>query len=110
VNVQDDPVLLRGPEPYDKAAVALNCVVKRDGVFYAYYHANTEYPWKDWTTCLARSRDLTRWEKYPGNPILERNSSSAVLVDPDGDGPAPGRLFTMHPEVRLHVNPGGDGL
>ena len=34
-NVKDDPVIAMGPEPYDKTAVALNQVVKRDGFYYA---------------------------------------------------------------------------
>jgi beta-1,2-mannobiose phosphorylase / 1,2-beta-oligomannan phosphorylase len=95
-NVSDDPVLGLGPEQYDKAAVAFNQVIKRDGVYYAVYHANAERPWKEWTTCLARSRDLIHWEKYPGNPIVKDNRSSGILVDtPDGL-----RLYTMHPDVR----------
>lgn len=97
-NVQEDPVLAMGPEPYDRAAVAMNQVVKRDGVYYAFYHANSERPWKDWTTCLARSRDLVHWEKYSGNPIIRNNCSSAVLVrTPAGED----RLYTMHPDVKL---------
>jgi hypothetical protein len=95
-NVQDTPVLALGPEPYDQAAVALNQVVKRGGVYYAFYHANAQRPWKDWTSNIARSRDLVHWEKYPGNPIVKDNCSSPILVNgPDGD-----RLYTMHPEVR----------
>ena len=31
-NVTDDPVIAMGPEPYDKAAVAVNQIVKRDGL------------------------------------------------------------------------------
>ena len=90
-------MLAMGPEPYDLHAVALNQIIKRDGVYYAFYHANAHRPWKDWTTNIARSRDLVHWEKYPGNPILRDNCSSAVLVrGPEGD-----RLYTMHPEVRL---------
>lgn len=100
-NVQDDPVLKMGPEPYDRAAVAVNQVVKRDGVYYAFYHANAERPWKDWTTCVARSRDLIHWEKYRGNPIIDRNCSSAILVD----GPRGSHLYTMHPEVRIYDHP-----
>ena len=95
-NVQDEPVLAMGPETYDKEAVAMNQVVKRNGVYYAFYHANASRPWKDWTSCVARSRDLVHWEKYPGNPIVKDNCSSPILVSgPDGD-----RLYTMHPEVR----------
>jgi beta-1,2-mannobiose phosphorylase / 1,2-beta-oligomannan phosphorylase len=103
-NVQDDPVLARGPEPYDRAAVAVNQVIKRDGVYYAFYHANANRPWKDWTTNVARSRDLVHWEKYPGNPIIQNNCSSAILVPtPKGD-----RLYTMHPDVKVFEPATGD--
>lgn len=101
-NVQDDPVLTMGPEPYDRTAVAINQVVKRDGVYYAYYHANASKPWRDWTTCIARSHDLVHWEKYAGNPILRENRSSAILVEePDGRS----HLYTMHPEIVRYSNP-----
>jgi hypothetical protein len=100
-NVKDDPVIAMGPEPYDKTAVALNQVVKRDGFYYAFYHANAHKPWKDWTTCLARSRDLIHWEKYPRNPIIQNNCSSAILVrTPQGED----RLYTMHPDVKMFVS------
>ncbi len=100
-NVNDDPVLAMGPEPYDKTAVAFNQIIKRDGVYYAFYHANSARPWKDWTTCVARSPDLVHWEKHPGNPIIQNNSSSGILVQaPDG-----ARFYTMHPEVRLFRGP-----
>jgi hypothetical protein len=98
-NVRDEPVLAMGPEAYDRYAVALDQVIRRDGVYYAYYHANAHKPWKDWTTCVARSRDLIRWEKYKGNPIIERDSSSGILVA----GPGGARFYTMHPEVRLYA-------
>jgi hypothetical protein len=97
-NVQDEPVLAMGPDPYDLHAVAVNQVVKRNGYYYAFYHANAHKPWKDWSTCVARSRDLIHWQKYPGNPIVKDNCSSAILVTtPHGD-----RLYTMHPEVRVY--------
>ena len=96
-NVQDTPVLAIGPEPYDSQAVAVNQIVKRDGVYYAFYHANAHRPWKDWTSNIARSKDLVHWEKYPGNPIVQGNRSSPILVSgPNGD-----RLYTMHPEVHV---------
>ena len=87
-----------GPEPYDQAAVAINQVVKRDGFYYAFYHANAQRPWKDWTTCVARSRDLVHWEKYPGNPIIQNNCSSAILVGHPAGRPA------------LHHAPGREGV
>jgi sucrose-6-phosphate hydrolase SacC (GH32 family) len=99
-NMQDEPVIAMGPEPYDKTAVALNQIVKRDGVYYAFYHANANRPWKDWTTCVARSSDLVHWEKYPGNPVIENNCSSAILVrTPQGKD----RLYTMHPDVKIFI-------
>jgi hypothetical protein len=95
-NVRDEPVLAMGPEPYDRYAVAVNQVVKRGGVYYAFYHANAHKPWRDWASCVARSTDLVHWEKYPGNPIVKDNCSSPILVaTPEGD-----RLYTMHPEIR----------
>lgn len=105
-NIQDNPVIACGPEPYDQAAVALNQVIARDGWFYAYYHANATRPWGDWTTCVSRSRDLIHWEKYAGNPILRENKSSAVLVEGPG---AVHWLYTMHPAVVRHRNPSGEG-
>jgi hypothetical protein len=100
-NTKDDPVIGLGPElSYDHAAVAVNQIVKRDGLYYAFYHANSQHPWRDWTTCLARSRDLVHWDKYPGNPIIGNNCSSAVLVrTPKGED----RLYTMHPDVKVFV-------
>ncbi len=101
-NIQDDPVIGLGPEPYDRTAVALNQIIKRDGVYYGIYHANQHRPWRDWTTCLARSTDLIHWDKYSANPIIENNQSSGIFVDgPDGKT----YLYTMHPDVRRHVNP-----
>ena len=102
-NVSDAPVLAMGPADYDSQAVAIDQVVRRGGWYYAFYHANRHLPWKaDWTTCLARSADLERWEKCPGNPLVTGNSSSGMLVEAPGGA----RLFTMHPEVRRFRAPG----
>jgi hypothetical protein len=95
-NVRDEPVIARGPEPYDRGAVALNQVVKRGDYYYGFYHAAAERPWTEWTSNVARSPDLVHWEKYPGNPIVKNNCSSPILVaTPTGD-----RLYTMHPDVK----------
>lgn len=97
-NVQDTPVLAMGPDAYDSQAVAVNQIIKRDGVYYAFYHATSQRPWKDWTSNVARSKDLIHWDKYPGNPIISNNCSSPILVS----GPQSDRLFTMHPIVRVY--------
>ena len=98
-NVEDAPVIDRGPEAYDRHAVALNQVVRYGGRYYGVYHANADPEWKGpWTTCLAASDDLVHWTKYPRNPIIPGDHSSGILVE-DEEGRL--RLYTMHPEVRL---------
>jgi len=97
-NVQDDPVISMGPEHYDRNAVALNQVIEHKGKYYAYYHATSHKPWRDWTTNVAVSTDLIRWKKYSNNPIVTGNKSSGILVH---DGKR-FRLYTMHPDVRLY--------
>jgi hypothetical protein len=96
-NVQDEPVIGLGPAEYDRHAVALNQVVRFRGRYYGVYHANADPAWKGpWTTCLAASDDLVRWEKYPGNPVIRSDDSSGILV-PDAEGFL---LYTMHPALR----------
>ena len=98
-NLQDDPVLARGPEPYDKFAVAMNQIVKHGGRYYGYYHAADTPEWKRWSTNVAVSDDLIHWRQYPGNPILEENKSSGIVV-PVGEGYW---LYSMHDQVQVHL-------
>ncbi len=104
INVQNEPILTMGPDDYDQFAIAFDQVIERDGVYYAYYHANSHKPWTaDWTTNIARSRDLIHWEKFARNPLIRNNSSSSeILFLPGSNRP---RLYTMHPEVRVFENP-----
>ena len=97
-NVQDQPVIKKGPESYDKYGVALNQVVKNGDRYYGYYHGTPTEDWSVWNTNVAVSSDLMRWEKYKDNPILEENKSSGILVH-DGERY---RLYTMHDQVQLH--------
>jgi hypothetical protein len=97
-NVQDEPVISKGPEDYDRHAVALNQVIKYKGRYYGYYHASAHRPWRDWTTNVAVSKDLVHWKKYPNNPIVTGNKSSGILIH-DGNRY---RLYTMHPDVRVY--------
>lgn len=96
-NVQDEPVIKMGPEPYDQYAVALNQVIKYNGKYYGYYHASAYEDWREWSICVAVSDDLIHWEKYEHNPIIGENNSSGILVN---DGKRY-RLYTMHPDVKL---------
>jgi predicted GH43/DUF377 family glycosyl hydrolase len=104
-HVQDEPVMKPGPGEYDKDLIALNQVIKHKGRFYSYYHGCAAKGPKArlWSTSIATSTDLIHWEKYAGNPLqpVEENKSSGIVVH-DGEK---FRLYTMHPEVYLHVPP-----
>jgi len=105
-NVQDEAVINKGPDEYDKGAVAANQVVKYEDKYYLYYHASSSLDWADpnttslWTSNVAVSTDLVHWEKYPGNPIVEGDHSSPILVF-DGERY---RLYTMHDKVWLYFS------
>jgi hypothetical protein len=102
-NVQDEPVMSPGPGEYDKDQIALNQIIKQNGRYYAYFHGCAKSgPNKDrWSTSIATSTDLVKWEKYSRNPLLpvSENKSSGIVIH-DGENL---RLYTMHPEVNLHV-------
>lgn len=107
-NVQDDPVLERGPEEYDKGAVAVNQIIKHEGKYYMYYHASTSTDWMDpdahalWSSNVAVSGNLVDWKKYQGNPIVEGDHSSPILVLDDKLNQYV--LYTMHDQV-FRYNP-----
>jgi beta-1,2-mannobiose phosphorylase / 1,2-beta-oligomannan phosphorylase len=98
VHIQDEPVIAKGPEAYDKFGVAMNQIVKHDGIYYGYYHGTAFEDWHEWSTNVAASTDLIHWTKYAANPIMKENKSSGILVA-DGNKY---RLYTMHPEVAVH--------
>jgi beta-1,2-mannobiose phosphorylase / 1,2-beta-oligomannan phosphorylase len=105
-NIQDDPVIKKGPEGTDASQIAANQVIKYKGRYYIYYHGypnvksgNSNYP-ALWTSNVAMSADLIHWVKYPKNPIVEGDHSSPILVF---DGKKY-RLYTMHPSVWLYYS------
>lgn len=101
-NVQDEPVLKPGPEPYDDEMIALNQVIRHGGRYYATYHGSgDEVAPRTWCSCLAVSDDLRHWRKYAKNPLLADNQSSHLLIK-DGSGY---RLYAMHDEVRVYLPP-----
>ncbi|NDC63350.1 MAG: glycosylase [Planctomycetia bacterium] len=105
VNVTDDPVLACGPEAYDRHAIAVDQIIRYRGRYYAYYHASADEDRRTWSTCIAASDDLVRWEKYAGNPILpvdpEHPKRSSAMLVPDGSRH---RLYTTHPDVRVRFS------
>ena len=104
INIQDEPVLNRGPEKYDFKMLAANQVVKYKDMYYMYYHGLSEGDQSDsaiiWTSNVARSADLIHWIKYPRNPIVPGDHSSPIMVF---DG-VKYRLYTMHPSVWLYYS------
>jgi hypothetical protein len=105
-HVQEDPVMTPGPADHDRDLIALNQIIRHNGRYFAYYHGSARSgPCKGlWSTCVATSTDLVHWEKYAGNPLVpaRENKSSGIVVH---DG-RQYRLYTMHPEVHLHLPPG----
>lgn len=101
-NVQDEPVLKCGPEPYDQYAVAMDQVVKYNGLYYGYYHASAFKDWHEWSSDIAVSKDMVHWKKFAGNPIVAGDKSSPIIVQ---DGKQ-FRLYTMHPEVNVYLPSG----
>ena len=102
-NVQDEPVLRPGPGQYDKQMIALNQIVKYQGTYFAYYHGSgsNKAP-RTWNTNVARSSDLVHWQKYSGNPLVNDNKSSGIVVS-DGRH---FRLYTMHDQVDVYFQRG----
>ena len=101
-NVQDAPVIKKGPGKYDAGAVAANQVVKYNGRYYLYYHASS-MPMAsavEWTSNVAMSTDLIHWAKYDKNPIVKGDHSSPILVYNGNDY----RLYTMHSQVWLYFS------
>lgn len=97
-NVQDEPVLKKGPSAYDLHGIAMNQIIKYNGKYYGYYHGTPDADWATWNINVAVSDDMIHWTKYDHNPILKDNKSSGILVH-DGQEY---RLYSMHPEVCVH--------
>jgi len=104
-NIQDEPVIKPGPGKYDIGAVAADQVIKYKGNYYLYYHSTSSLDWEKpvvpvlWTSSLAMSEDLEHWIKFQGNPIVQSDNSSPIVVF-TGNKPL---LYTMHPEVCLYI-------
>lgn len=107
-NVQDDPVLRPGPGPFDRDMIAIDQIIKYSGAYFAFYHGSgsgVAMP-RTWNTDIARSTDLIHWQKYSGNPIVDDNKSSGIVVPMITPGTAAHgfRLYTMHDRVDLFVS------
>lgn len=100
-NVQEEPVIVPGPEVYDQDQIAMNQIIRHRDRYYTVFHgAQTPADRKQpslWSTGIAVSNDLIHWKKYLGNPLrpIAENKSSGLLIH-DGER---FRLYTMHNEV-----------
>ncbi len=102
-NVSDEPLLVPGPDGYDKLMIAMNQIIRHNKQWYAVLHG-TGSPAKprEWCSYFAVSDDLLTWTKCSNGPVLpvSDNKSSGVLVH-DGERY---RLYTMHAKVDLHLS------
>jgi beta-1,2-mannobiose phosphorylase / 1,2-beta-oligomannan phosphorylase len=104
-NVQDEPVLVPGPDEFDHDLIAMNQIIKYDGRYYAVIHGSKKPATPNqpslWATGLASSTDLIHWTKFPGNPLrpISENKSSGLLIH---DG-RQFRLYTMHGKVEVYL-------
>ncbi|MEQ9412122.1 MAG: glycosylase [Fuerstiella sp.] len=101
-NVSDEPLIVPGPDSYDRLMIAMNQIVSHDGLYYAVMHGTgTPTKPRDWCTWFAVSPDLRTWQKCSNGPVLpvSDNKSSGVLVH-DGQRY---RLYTMHGQVDLYL-------
>lgn len=75
------PHALHPDRPYDKDGVFTGCAVYNDGVpTIVYTGVRTE------CQCIATSRDMVRWTKHPGNPVVSAPPEGMEVTgfrDPD---------------------------
>jgi len=68
----DEPILYPdGGQAWEAGGLYKSWIMEVDGTFYLFYNAKNqdEKPWFE-QTGFATSRDLVRWDRYPGNPVL----------------------------------------
>lgn len=98
-NVSDEPVMVPGPDEFDRDLIAMNQVFTHKGRYYASIHGSKAGS-KLWASGIAVSDDLRNWTKYPGNPLrpISENKSSGLFIH---DGKQ-FRFYTMHDQVHVH--------
>jgi hypothetical protein len=79
--VQDGPVFAGTPDGWDAHSLTTGRLFEGDGGWYYLMYGGSSYL-TDEQDCfgLARSRDLVRWERHPGNPVFGLGPRGA----PDG--------------------------
>ncbi len=65
----------RSEQMCDNASLYTMSVIKKDGLYFMFYTGLGTQEYKKQRVCMAVSKDLYYWEKYPNNPIVEADSS-----------------------------------
>ena len=93
-----NPILRTGRAgEWDSGTVGKRSILREaDGRYYMVYEGSTDQPYTTarWSSGLARSSDLLRWEKFSGNPVLPQTAGAFGY-----DGPE----WVRTPDGRLHV-------
>ncbi len=100
-NVSDDPIIVPGPDSFDRRMIAMNQVQKIGNRYVAVLHGTgDEMKPRRWSTFLAESSDLLHWRKTSG-PLrpVEENKSSGLLLREDNRW----RFYTTHDRIDLHL-------
>lgn len=63
------------PDTFDYFSVSTCRIFKEDNYYYMIYGGGDKFDDYPPAFGLARSKDLKKWERYPGNPIMERGLS-----------------------------------
>jgi predicted GH43/DUF377 family glycosyl hydrolase len=88
-----DPPCLRAEDgaAWEQGGLYKACLVEHAGAYYLFYNAKTRgQPWRE-QTGFATSKDLKRWVRFPGNPVI-----------PNGGPGAPDEIFASDPCVLRH--------
>ncbi len=74
----DEPCLLaEDGDEWERAGLYKSCLVEHDGTYYMYYNAkNRSEGWIE-QIGVATSKDLVRWERNKGNPIVPVGANGA---------------------------------
>lgn len=93
-----NPIMRTGPSgSWDCGTIGKRSIRREaDGYFYMVYEESTDQPYgaARWSSGVARSADLLRWEKFGGNPVLPQTSRGFGY-----DGPE----FLQTPDGKLRV-------
>jgi hypothetical protein len=94
--VPGNPIVPTSADGWDSGTVGRRSIIREGDWFYMAYEGSTDPPYDraNWSTGLARSRDLVVWEKYGGNPVLPVTHQSFGYD---------GAEFVRTPDGRLHL-------